>query len=77
MLKEVDVETSEFSIALDLVTKCKLKCEIITHSTHEEWKNNSIANQLLEIFNLKNCDKIISSIMAITSTYVPKFLSMS
>jgi hypothetical protein len=71
LLKEVDEETTEFSKGLDLATKCKLKFEIITHSTHEEWKNNSIANQLLEIFN---CDKVISTIMAITSTYVPKFL---
>ena len=67
LVHNVKEETAEFSNALDVVQKCKLKME---------WKHNSTAKQLTIIFDQKNTNNISSMVMSLTSTYVPSFLIM-
>ncbi len=76
LVHEANHETTEFSNALDTTQKCKLKIEIITHASNEEWKYNTIAKQLLNIFDLKDKSNIGGLITSITSTYVPSFIIM-
>jgi len=75
-IKEVDQETSDFSTALDIKNKCNLKLETISHASNMEWKNNTIASQLLKIFENIDREKISGLITSLTATYQPCFLVM-
>jgi hypothetical protein len=73
IVNETEKETFEFSDALSFENKCSMKIEILSHASREEWKHNSKAHEISNIFELKDKSKIRGLIMLLTSTYVLNF----
>lgn len=74
IIEETNNETSGFSNALDVAKKCKIRIEILTKVSEEEYKSNSLACKIRAIFNLKNRDLISGMVMSLTGTYTPTYL---
>ena len=74
IIEETNNETSNFSNALDFANKCKIRIEILTKASEDEYKSNRLACKIRAIFNLKNRDLISGMVMSLTSTYTPTYM---
>jgi hypothetical protein len=74
IMEETENETNGFSNALELYKKCKIRIEILTKASEEEFKSSSIACKIRAIFNLKNSDMISGMVMSLIGTYTPAYL---